>query len=117
MKELWYLIVMLLMLGVLAGFSNMSTPTGAFAANLPPKWDYPSTVFIADGERFELNLEDAFFDPDDDPLSFGVSPGKGVSAGVQGDTLVVLVKEGGTVKITASDGKSIVSQTITVKKN
>ena len=114
MKELWYLIAVLLMLGVLAGFSNISTHTGAFAANLPPQWDYPTTEFVTD--QLSLDLDTAFFDPDGDPLSFSVSPGDGVSAGIYGSVLVVVFEQSGEVTVTASDGKNVVSQRITVLK-
>ena len=114
MKELWYLVTVLLMLGILAGFSSFSTPTGAFVANLPPQWDFPTSEFAADSSNFELNLAEAFFDPDGDPLSFSISPGDGVNAGLYGDTLVVIVENSGEVTITASDGKNVVSQKIVV---
>lgn len=115
MKEVWYLSVTLLMLGVLAGFSSVMTPTGAFASNLPPQWDFPTTEFSTDS-RLTLDLDDAFFDLDADPLSFSVSPSGGVSAGLSGDTLIVMVEQDGEVTITASDGKLQVSQTIVVHK-
>ncbi len=116
MKELWYFILMILMLSILAGFSSMTTPTSAFVANLPPQWGFPTTEFRINGEQLELDLSDAFFDPDGDPLSFSVSPGTGVSAGVYGGKLVVLTDNGGSVTITASDGKSLVSQQISVQR-
>jgi hypothetical protein len=115
MKEVWYLSVILLMLGVLAGFSNVMTPTGAFASNLPPKWDFPTTDFSTDS-RLEIDLNSAFFDPDADPLSFSVSPGEGVSAGLSGDTLIVIAEQSGEIVITASDGKMQVAQSINIEK-
>ena len=111
MKELWHLVLILLMLGVLAGFASMSTPTGAFAVNLPPQWDYPTTEFMVD-DRLELNLDKAFFDPDGDPLSFSVTPGAGTTAGVYGDKIVVMGT--GEVTISASDGQDLVSKKITI---
>jgi len=111
MKEMWYAIIVMLMLSILAGFASLSSPTTAFSVNLPPQWDFSTTEFSSDGQ-FELNLNNAFFDPDADPLSFSVSPATGVSAGVEGDTLVVI--GAGDVIITASDGKSLTSQRITV---
>ena len=113
MKELWYFVAVMLLLAVLASFANMSSPTSAFAANLPPKWDFPTTEFSTDG-RLSLNLADAFFDPDGDPLSFSVSPGPGVSAGLQGDVLVVIAEQQGELTVTASDGQNLVSQRIIV---
>lgn len=108
MKELWYLILVVLALGVLATFASM-TPTGAFSINLPPQWDHPSSEFAVDSS-FNLNLAEAFFDPDGDPLSFSVSPGEGVSAGVYGDVLVVMGE--GQLTVTASDGHSVVSKVL-----
>ena len=116
MKEVWYLSVILLMLGVLAGFSSVTTPTGAFAGNLPPQWDFPTSDFSTDGSRLNLDLNDAFFDPDGDPLSFSVSPSAGVGAGLNGDVLVVIAEKDGQVSITASDGKMQISKTITVHR-
>ncbi|VVB81721.1 Uncharacterised protein [uncultured archaeon] len=113
MKELWYFVLMVLMLGVLACFTSM-TPTGAFVANLPPKWDYPTDEFSYD-ESFSLDLNTAFFDPDGNPLSFSVSPSEGFTAGLYDNVLVALGE--GQVTITASDGNSVVSKTIKVLKN
>jgi hypothetical protein len=114
MKELWYVITVLLMLGVLAGFSSLTTPTSAFVANLPPQWDFPTTEFPTGGSQVNVDLKTAFFDPDGDPLSFSVSPGAGVTAGVYDDVLVASVEERGEIIVTASDGKNMVSQRITV---
>jgi hypothetical protein len=113
MKEMWYFIAVMLMLGVLGGFASMSSPAGAFAANIPPQWDFPTSEFMTDG-RLTINLEDAFFDPDGDVLSFSVSPSPGVSAGLQGDVLVVMADSSGEVTVTASDGQNLVSQKIVV---
>ena len=115
MKEFWYLSLVLLMLGVLAGFSSVLTPSSAIAANLPPRWDFPTTEFVVH-ENLKLNLEDAFFDPDGDPLAFSVSPGEGVSAGVYGEVLVIFADQSGEVFITASDGKNLVIQKINVHR-
>ncbi|MBW2969574.1 hypothetical protein KY309_00560 [Candidatus Woesearchaeota archaeon] len=109
MKELWYVVLLGLALGVFATFASM-TPTGAFSVNLPPQWDNPSSEFAV-GSSFSLNLAESFFDPDGDPLSFSVSPGEGVSAGVYGDVLVVMGE--GQVTVTASDGHSVVSKVLT----
>ncbi len=114
MKEFWFLIGILLMFGVLAGFSSMS-PTSAFAVNLPPSWDFPSTEFTID-ESLELDLSDAFFDPDGDPLSFAVSPDTGLSAGVYGDILLVFADQDGELTLMASDGKNVVSKKIVIHK-
>ena len=116
MKEAWYLSIVLLMLGVLAGFSSVMTPTGAFAGNLPPQWDFSTTEFSTDGSKLTLDLTAAFFDPDGDPLSFSVSPSAGVSAGIAGDTLVIIADNNGEITITASDGKLQVSKTILIHR-
>ncbi len=114
MKELWYLMIVVLMLGILGSLASITTPTSAFVANLPPQWDFPTTEFRITDTYLYLDLNDAFFDPDGDPVSFAVSPGVGVTAGVYGDVLVVFVEQNGEVIITASDGKNLVSQTIVV---
>ena len=110
MKEIWYMVLVLLMLSLLASLANLSSPTGAMIINLPPQWDYPTTEFT--GRELELDLNTAFFDPDGDPISFSVSPGVGISAGVVGDTL--LVQGTGIVTVVASDGKNLVPMLITV---
>jgi len=115
MKEVWYFSVMMLMLGILAGFSSLVTPTSAFVANIPPQWDFPEKDFTTDG-TFELDLNDAFFDPDGDALSFSVSPSNGISAGVYNEVLLIIVEQDGEVEITASDGKVQVSQSIGIHK-
>lgn len=112
MKEVWYFVLVVLMLGVFATFASM-TPTGAFIANLPPDWDYPTTEFSVD-ESLKLDLNDAFFDPDGDSLSFSVSPADGVSAGIYDGVLVVV--GAGQVTVTATDGHTVVSQTVNVYK-
>ncbi len=118
MKEVWYFVLIILMLSFLASFSTMTTPTGAFVANLPPQWDYPTSEFTVEGERLTVKLEDAFFDPDDDPLSFSVSPSEGLSAGVYGDVLIVMADGDGSVVVAASDGQSVVSKTLKIyRKN
>lgn len=89
------------------------TPTGAFASNLPPRWDYPAEDFSYD-ESFSLDLNSAFFDPDADPLSFSVSPSEGLTAGLYDNMLVALGD--GQVVVTASDGHSVVSKTIKIVK-
>jgi len=116
MKEAWYLSIVLLMLGILAGFSSVMTPTGAFAGNLPPQWDFSTTEFSTDGSALNLDLTAAFFDPDGDPLSFSVSPSPGISAGIAGDNLVVMADNDGKVTITASDGKLQVAKTISIHR-
>jgi len=114
MKELWFVAAVLLMLGVLAGFSGMQSPSSSIVVNLPPQWDFPTTEFPSDESGLELDLKQAFFDPDGDPLSFSVSPGPGVTAGVYGEMLAVVVEDRGEVTITVSDGKSLISKKITV---
>jgi len=110
MKELWCFVLMMLLLGVFACFASM-TPTGAFIANLPPRWDYPADEFSYD-ESFSLDLNSAFFDSDADPLSFSVSPSEGLTAGLYDGVLVILGE--GQVVVTASDGHSVVSKTIRI---
>ena len=112
MKEVWYFVLVVLMLGVFASFASM-TPTGAFVANLPPSWDYPATEFSVD-ESLKLDLNTAFFDPDGDSLSFSISPAPGVSAGIYDDVLVVVGE--GQLAVTATDGHTVVSQTVKVYK-
>ena len=113
MKELWYFVSVVLLLSILACFANMSSPTSAFAANLPPEWDFPTTEFSTDGS-LSLNLAEAFFDPDGDALSFSVSPGPGVSAGLQGDILMVFIEQDSYVTVTASDGQNLVSEKLVI---
>lgn len=112
-REFAYVFVLVLMLGTLALFSGVSTPTSAFVANLPPQWDFTTSEFSVDDE-LRLDLSTAFFDPDFDPLAFGVSAPDGVYAVVEGDTLVVRLSGEATVTLTASDGKAIVSKNIQV---
>ena len=112
MKEVWYFVMVALLLGILATFASM-TPTGAFVVNLPPSWDYPADEF--DDDSLSLNLSQAFFDPDGDPLSYSVSPSPGLSAGVYGEMLVVMGS--GELTVTASDGHTVVSKTLKVYKN
>lgn len=114
MREFAYVFIMVFMLGTLALFSGVSTPTSAFIANLPPQWDFATADFAVDGE-LRLDLNSAFFDPDFDPLAFSVSAEPGVYAVVDGDELVVRVADEATVTVTASDGKSVVSKDILVR--
>lgn len=100
------------MLAILASLTNLTTPTSAFAANLPPRWEMPTEYSTQD--KIELNLDKAFFDPDGDPLSYSVTPSKGTSAGVYGNKLIAMPEQTSTITITASDGKNIVSQKITI---
>lgn len=102
------------MLGVLAAFSSVSTPTSAFVANLPPQWDFSTDEFVINGE-LRVDLNDAFFDPDYDSLAFSVVAGPGVQAFIEGDVLVVRAVSAGEVKVTASDGKALVTKTLVVR--
>lgn len=115
MREVYYLVVVVLMLGVLAGFSSLN-PTGAYASNLLPVWDYPSSELFADKELV-VDLNKAFFDPDGDVLSFSVAPGKGISAGINSSMLVVLAESDGSIIISASDGKGVVSKKVMVYRS
>ncbi|MBW3019279.1 hypothetical protein KY329_03790 [Candidatus Woesearchaeota archaeon] len=106
MKELWFAVVILLVLGVLTGLYSETSVTGNFVANMPPKWDYATDQFDFQGQ-FTLDLNEAFFDPDGDALSFSVKADEGVAAGIRGSSLVVEVPAGdSSVWVTASDGNS-----------
>ncbi len=115
MKELWMMAGILLSLGILAGFMNM-TATSAFVVNLPPKWDFGTTDFLVDNQ-LSLSLDEAFFDPDGDALAFGVKPNSYVLAGVYGDDLIVIVapKSVNEIELIASDGKQYTTQVIVVR--
>ncbi len=110
MKETWYFVTILLVLGVFASFASM-TPTGAFIVNLPPSWDYPASEFSVD-DSLNLKLDDAFFDPDGDSLSYSVSASPGVNAGIYDGVLVVFGE--GQVTVTATDGHTVVSKVLKV---
>jgi len=114
MKALWHFIAMVLFLSILAVFSSMSSPTGAFAANLPPSWDFVSSDFRCADSKFVLDLQKTFFDPDGDSLAFSVSPDVGLTAGVYNDVLTVYCETDGFVTVSVSDGKNIVSKRIFV---
>jgi len=106
MKELWFAVVILLVFGVLTGMYEEASITGEFVANIAPKWDYATDQFTEKG-KFTLDLDEAFFDPDGDSLSYSVEADKGVAAGIKGSKLIVEVPEGdSSVWVTASDGKS-----------
>lgn len=109
MKELWYTAFVLLLIGILAGFTSIQ-PTGAFVLNLPPSWDLPTTDFSSEG-TFELSLAKAFFDPDGNPLAFSVQSRDG-SAKIAENKLVV--ENNGTYSLAASDGQLITTQDINV---
>ena len=110
MKELWYTAFVLLLIGILAGFSSVRT-TGGMVLNLPPVWDMPTTEFASHGP-FELKLARAFFDPDGDSLAFSVQSLEG-NAKVADDKLVV--ENNGTYSVAATDGKLLTTQEIQVK--
>ena len=112
MKELWYFTTMLLLLAVLAGFSNMTTPTNALIANIPPEWDFPSTEFH--GTDFRLNLNELFFDPDGDTLTFGASPSEGIMTSTNESQLHIKSTTQGTITLIATDGKATTYQKITI---
>jgi len=103
---------MVLMLCVLGGLTNMSTPTSAFVANLPPKWELSSDFSFE--KELSIDLNNAFFDPDGDVLSFSVVPEEGVTAGIYDDVLIVFSEKDAFVTVSASDGKNVVSQRIFV---
>lgn len=109
MKELWYTAFVLLLIGILAGFTSIQ-PTGAFVLNLPPAWDLPTTDFSSEG-TFELPLAKAFFDPDGNQLAFSVQSTNG-NAKIAENKLVV--ENNGTYSLVASDGQLITTQDINV---
>lgn len=111
MRLFWFAIVLLLVLGVLSGLYEEFSVTGSVVANLPPQWDYPTDDFT-DG-RLTLDLHDAFYDPDHDPLSFRVESSESVAAGIQGSTLIASGE--GTVWVTASDGNTQVLRRIRLR--
>lgn len=115
MKEFWMMMGVLLSLGILAGFMNMTT-TSALIVNLPPKWDFGTADFLVDSQ-LSLSLDEAFFDPDGDNLAFSVKPNSGVLAGVYGDDLIVIVapKSVNEIELIASDGKQSTTQVIVVR--
>lgn len=113
MKHLWYAIVLLLMLSILAGFSSM-TPTGAFAANMAPTWDAPTTHYTTESGILEIDLSHAFFDPDGDPLQYTVSVAEPLSASINEHQLVIVAPSSGEAMLSASDGKTITLQKITI---
>jgi len=115
MREFWMIVGILLSLGLIAGFSSL-TPTAAFIANLPPKYDFGTTDFLVD-DQLSLSLSEAFFDPDGDALAFSVKPSPDVSAGVFGDNLIVIVTPNSVneIEVIASDGRQQTTQVITVR--
>lgn len=110
MKPMLVFVLTAMMLAVLGGLVSVSSPTTAFVANIPPQWDYPTSEFSG---SVDIDLADAFFDPDGDPLAFSVAPGQGVFASVQGDRLSA--SGVGTAVVSASDGKAVVSKRITLE--
>jgi len=110
MREVWPFAVMIILLVILTGFVSSSQPTGAFVANLPPSWDYATDSFQS---PVQIDLERAFFDSDGDSLAFSVSTDPGVSAEMSGN--VVYLSGVGSAVLTASDGKFMVSRTVTLK--
>lgn len=106
MKELWFAVVILLVFGVLTGLYGETSVTGDFVANMAPKWNYATDQFDVQG-KFTLDLDEVFYDPDGDSISYSVRADKGVAAGIRGAELVVEVPEGdSSVWVTASDGNS-----------
>lgn len=105
MKEIWYTAFVLLLLGIIAGMAGLKQ-TGAVTANLPPEWNLPTNEFMSN-EKFELDLTQAFFDPDGDKLSFTAE-----GATIKGDKL--LVEQSGRYNIIASDGKLTIEEEISV---
>ena len=109
MKELWYAAFVLLLIGILAGFTSLQT-TGGAVLNLPPTWDLPTNEFSSNGP-FELTLPNAFFDPDGDLLAFTVQSAQG-GARISENKLVV--ENSGTYSLAASDGELLTLQKLIV---
>lgn len=110
MREVWPFAVMMVLLVILTGLVSSSQPTGAFVANLPPSWDYTTDSFSS---PVTIDLERAFYDADGDSLAFSVSADPGVSADMSGN--IVSLSGQGSAVLTASDGRFMVSKTITLK--
>lgn len=110
MRRFWFAIVVLLVLGFLTGIYERPSVTGEFMANMPPKWDFPADEFDVENE-FSLDLDEAFFDPDGDPLSYSVRGSDDVAAGIKGTRLIVKVPQGEShVWVTATDGTAKVDR-------
>ncbi len=92
------------------GMLTSLTPTGAFASNLPPKWELAQDEFSS---PVVIQLDVAFADVDNDVLAFSVASDKGVIARLNGDMLTLTGV--GSAQITASDGKVLVSKVVVVK--
>jgi len=114
MKELWYAITLLLLLGILAGLSNL-TPTSAVVANLPPQYDYPTSDIVTHDGTATLDLNHAFFDPDADPLSFAAETEPGITAALYGNLLTIYATHSGEITLTASDGDTITTQHLHIR--
>jgi len=112
MRLFWFAIALLLVLGVLSGLYEEFSVTGSVVANLPPRWDYPTDDFT--NGKLTLDLHDAFYDPDSDPLAFSVESSESVAAGIKGNTLVATGD--GTVWVTASDGNTQVLRRIRIRE-
>lgn len=101
------------MLGILASLSSM-TPIGAFAANLAPVWDAPTTEYVAKGGLVSLDLSKSFFDPDGDPLQYTVSVSEPLTATIHEQLVVISAPQNGEAVVSASDGKTITLQKISI---
>ena len=100
---------MMVLLVILTGFVSSSKPTGAFAANLPPVWDYTTDTFQS---PVQIDLNRAFFDSDGDSLAFSVSSDPSMNVEISNE--IVYIEGKGEVVLTASDGNILVSKKIKI---
>lgn len=91
------------------GMLTSLTPTGAFASNLPPKWEMSQDEFSSPAV---IDLSRAFDDSDNDVLAFSVASDSSLNAELDGDILTLTGS--GSAQITASDGKVLVSKVVVV---
>ncbi|RMD58028.1 hypothetical protein D6825_02185 [Candidatus Woesearchaeota archaeon] len=112
MKTIWYLSITLLMLSVLAGFVSI-TPTNAVVVNLPPRWALPDQFEI--NGTLALNASQAFFDPDGDLVSLAATSSEGVRVALLSGQIIIEAEKDGTVKLTASDGKTLTQKELAIK--
>lgn len=108
MKHLWQPLLLVLLFSILGMLTSL-TPTGAFASNLPPKWELSQDEFSSPAV---IDLAQAFSDTDNDVLAFSVASDDTLVAQLNGDTLTLTGV--GSAQITASDGKVLVSKVVVV---
>ena len=116
MNRIWFAIFVLLALGIVAGFFSQTSPTTAFAVNLPPVWDYATDDFVVN-DVLVLNLDNAFFDPDKDLIAYSIVASENIVAGISENELVAkLNTDSGNILISASDGISTTVHRIILTK-